>query len=86
MIFMLDAESELIGYENGKGVYVAQLMCDNEDDLTNAREVNGKIVSTGSIAYIIQSGTICVLSSNDNWYDTGGVLVASISNSEQTQG
>lgn len=86
MIVMLDAESELIGYDNGKGVYMAQLMCDNENDLTNAGEVNGKIIFFGSIAYLIQTGKICVLSSDDNWYDTGGVLVASISNSEQTQG
>ena len=82
-IVMLDAESELIGYENGKGVYVAQLMCDSEDDLTNAGEVNGKIIFFGSIAYLIQTGKICVLSSNKNWYDTNGALTASISNSEQ---
>ena len=83
-IVMLDSESELIGYDNGKGIYVAQLMCDNEDDLPNAGEVNGKIVSTGSIAYLIQTGTMCLLSSDGNWYDTNGTIVASISNSEQT--
>ncbi len=72
MIIFLSEHSTQIGYSNGKAVYIAQLMCDNKNDLRNADEVDERIIAPGSIAYLIQSGEMCLLSGDTYWYTTDG--------------
>lgn len=53
-------------------VVFAEIYVDTVDELPETDGVSGKILNQGSIAYVVNTGGLYVLSGNGKWYESEG--------------
>ncbi len=57
-----------------RSLVTVELFADAVSDLPETNGIDGYTLSIGSIAYVITTGELYVLSSDGQWYSSGGHL------------
>lgn len=57
-----------------RSLVTVELFADAVSDLPETNGIDGYMLSIGSIAYVITTGELYVLSSDGQWYSSGGHL------------
>lgn len=69
-------KENFLRYEDAEGIRLneirAELFCDTADDLPDANAIKGRLLAMGSIAYVIEAGTMYVMNSDGEWISSGG--------------
>lgn len=59
-----------------KSCIIAEIFADTIDDIRNLTEVDGYILSIGSLAYVVETGEIYAIKSDGIWHTVNGEAVS----------
>lgn len=62
----------VIAYVNEKSHIIGEIFIDDVSELPTSDGIDGYELVQGSVAYVIKSGEIYVMSGDGKWYDSNG--------------
>lgn len=59
-----------------KSRIIAEIFADTIDDIRNLTEIDGYILSIGSLAYVVETGELYAIKSDGIWHKTNGEAIS----------
>lgn len=69
---MILSNQHVIAYRNGISHIIGEIFIDDVSELPTPDGIDGYELVQGSVAYVIKSGEIYVMSGDGKWYDSNG--------------
>ena len=66
----------IVAYVNDTSRIIGEIFVDTVDELPESNEIEGYELIQGSVAYVIKSGELFIMSSDGVWYSTNGEAVS----------
>ena len=75
-MFIVTNQRLLVRPLDEKPRIIAEIFADTADDIRNLTEVEGYILSVGSLAYVVETGEIYAIKSDGIWYTLNGEVIS----------